>query len=71
MTDLRALIDDLEVILLQIANLEAEHDVPAIELVRSGVDRRGILLKIQVEQMRRTPAPEPRMPPAPETTPSI
>lgn len=49
---LRELVADLEVILLQIANLEAEHDVPAIEMVRSGVDRRALLLKINVEQMR-------------------
>lgn len=49
---LRELIADLEFILLQIANLEAEHDVPAIELVQSGVDRKAILLKINVEEMR-------------------
>lgn len=49
---LRKLISDLEVILLQIANLEAEHDVPAIELVKRGVDERGILLKINLTKMR-------------------
>jgi len=49
---LRELITDLEIILLQIANLEAENDIPAIELVQSGVDRRAILLKINVEEMR-------------------
>lgn len=49
---LRELVADLEVILLQIANLEAQHDLPAIELVRSGVERRGLLLKINVEEMR-------------------
>lgn len=51
---LRALIEDLEVILLQIANIEAGHDVPAIEMVKSGVDRRAILLKINLTEMRRT-----------------
>ncbi len=50
---LRALIADLEVILLQIANLESGYDVPAIELVRSGVDRRGILLKINLTEMQQ------------------
>ncbi len=50
---LAELVSDLEVILLQIANLESETDLDAIEMVRSGVDRRGILLKIDVEEMRR------------------
>lgn len=47
------LVSDLEVILLQIANLEAENDLPAVEMIRSGVDRRGILLKINLEEMER------------------
>jgi hypothetical protein len=51
------LVSDLEVILLQIANLEKEHDLSAIELVRSGVDRKGILLKITIEEMRRSVPP--------------
>jgi hypothetical protein len=46
------LISDLEVILLQLANLESQRDVPAIEMVRSGVDRRAILFKINLTQMR-------------------
>lgn len=49
---LHGLLEDLEVILLQIANLEAGHDLPAIELVKSGVDRRAILLKINLSEMR-------------------
>lgn len=58
---LRELVGDLEVILLQIANLEAENDVSGIELVKSGVNRRGILLKINLEEIRRAesaPSPE-------------
>ena len=47
------LVSDLEVILLQIANLETENDLPAVEMIRSGVDRRGILLKINLEEMDR------------------
>lgn len=50
---LRALVADLEVVLLQIANLEAENDLSAIEMVKTGVDRRGILLKINLEEIRR------------------
>jgi len=51
---MRALIEDLEVILLQIANLEAGYDLPAIEMVQRGVDRRAILLKINLTEMRRS-----------------
>ncbi len=53
---MRALIEDLEVILLQIANLEAGYDLPAIEMVQRGVDRRAILLKINLTEMRRSDA---------------
>jgi len=49
---LRELIEDLKIILLQIANLESEYDLTGIELVKSGVDRRGILLKINLEEMQ-------------------
>lgn len=49
---LQQLVADLEVILLQIANLEAAVDVPAIELVQSSVDQQALLLKINVTEMR-------------------
>ena len=48
---LRALIDDLETILIEIANLEEQEDFPNIELIRDGIDRKGVLLKINVHQM--------------------
>jgi hypothetical protein len=48
------LIADLEVILLQIANLESEYDIPDIEMVKNGVDRKAIFFKIDVENMLRT-----------------
>ncbi|NND72274.1 MAG: hypothetical protein HKN43_11935, partial [Rhodothermales bacterium] len=51
---LMTLIDDLEVILLQIANLEEDADIPAIEMVKDGVDQRAVLLKINVSEMRST-----------------
>lgn len=51
------LINDLEVVLLQIANLEEQKDFPALEIVRNGVERRGILLKINLEQMRPQETP--------------
>jgi len=50
---LKELVSDLEVILIQIANLEEKSDMPQIEMVKSGVDRKGILLKINLEEMRR------------------
>ncbi|MCK5077699.1 MAG: hypothetical protein KAR38_15055 [Calditrichia bacterium] len=48
---LKTLISELELILMQISNYELEFDVPAIELIKSSVDNRGILLKINVEEM--------------------
>jgi hypothetical protein len=47
------LINQLELILLQIANLEAEHDLSAIELVREGVARNGLLLKINITELAK------------------
>ena len=47
------LVSDLEVILMQIANLESDYDLPAIEMVKSGVERRGIFLKINIEEMEK------------------
>ncbi|MFQ6091067.1 MAG: zf-HC2 domain-containing protein [bacterium] len=49
---IRALIEDLEAVLIEIANLEEQEDLPHIELIRSGIDRKGILLKINIHQMR-------------------
>lgn len=53
---LHELVADLELILRQIANLEAVLDVPAIELVQSSVDQRALLLKINLTEMRRAEA---------------
>ena len=49
---LRRLVSELEVIMLQIANLEVRTDDPAIQIIRNGVDRSAILLKINLEQMQ-------------------
>lgn len=58
---LSELISDLEVILLQIANLESEFDIPEIEMVKNGVDRKAIFFKIDVENMLRdSREPEPK-----------
>jgi hypothetical protein len=51
---LKELVSDLEVILLQIANIESEYDLSWIDLVKSGVDKRGIFLKINIQKMNNT-----------------
>ncbi len=55
------LLDQLEVVLLQIANLEIEHDLSAVEFVREGINREGLLLKINLEELaRQSPAKTPQ-----------
>lgn len=49
---LKKLVSDLEVILIQIASLESEKDLPGIELIKSSVDRRAVLMKINIEEMK-------------------
>jgi hypothetical protein len=48
---LRGLVADLETILLQIANLESENDLEAVEFVKQGVENRGVLFKINLSEM--------------------
>ncbi len=50
---LRELVTDLEVILLQIANLEQQQGLAAVELVKQGVDERGVLFKINLSEIWR------------------
>lgn len=50
---LRALVGDLEIILMQIANLEAGQDLEGVELIKQGVERKGIFLKIDLDRMGR------------------
>jgi len=45
------LMTQLELILLQIANLETEHDLSAVELVRDGIAHDGLLLKINIAEL--------------------
>jgi len=51
---LKGLIADLEVILLQIATLEIEQDLSGIELIQNGIDRKGIFLKINIREMDKS-----------------
>jgi hypothetical protein len=50
---LRDLVSDLEIIMMQIANLGSGQDVEGVELIKQGVDRRGIFLKIDLDRMGR------------------
>jgi hypothetical protein len=50
---LRELVADLEVIMMQIANLESGQDLEGVELVKQGVDRTGLFLKIDLERLAR------------------
>jgi hypothetical protein len=49
---LRDLVTELEVILLQIANLETTGDLEGVDLIRSSVKDRDVMLKINLEKMR-------------------
>lgn len=50
---LQRLIVDLEVILLQIANLETDQGLEAVEIVKSGVEKKGVLFKINIEEIKK------------------
>jgi hypothetical protein len=52
---LRELVADLETILIQIANLESANDLEAVEMVKSGVEEKGIFLKINLTEMGPSP----------------
>lgn len=55
-TRLRELISDLEIILLQIANLEDEYDLDAVKMVQKGVNKRGILFRIDLSEISGKPS---------------
>jgi Putative zinc-finger len=50
---LRRLVSDLELIMLQIANLEAGQDLEGVDLIKQGVDRKGLFLRIDLDRMGR------------------
>lgn len=51
---LTELIDELEIILLQIANIDSASELETIQLVKSGDSIRGILFKIRLTDLRRS-----------------
>lgn len=50
---LRELVSDLGLILIEIANLETNQGIQGVEIVKGGVERNGILFKINFEEMQR------------------
>ena len=55
-TMLLELVQELEVILMQIANLEQSADLEAVEMIREGVRRQGILFKINIDAIIKSSA---------------
>jgi hypothetical protein len=51
---LAELVSDLKIILMQIANLDRNDHTDGLELIKSGVYRNSLLMKIDVEKMRQT-----------------
>jgi hypothetical protein len=58
---LRELVTELEMILIQIANLETTGDLDAVDLIRSSVGDRDMMFRIDLEKIRGsdTDKPEP------------
>jgi hypothetical protein len=50
---MKRLVADLEFILMQIASLEKEDNLESVEIIQKGIDGRGILLKINLEEIDR------------------
>ncbi|HMA54674.1 MAG TPA: hypothetical protein VKT17_09435, partial [Acidobacteriota bacterium] len=50
---LERLVSDLELILLQIANLSTDSDASDIEVIKAGVEDRDIFFKINLSEIRR------------------
>jgi len=48
---LRELVSDLQVIMMQIANLSAGKDLDGVDIVKQGIEQKGIFLKIDLTRM--------------------
>jgi hypothetical protein len=46
---LKRLVTELEMILVEIANMEESRDIKDVELIKSGIDRKGLMLKINLQ----------------------
>jgi hypothetical protein len=54
---LKELVSDLQLILIQIANLGATHDTPGVEIIKGGIEHNDILFKINLEEIQRMTKP--------------
>jgi hypothetical protein len=50
---LERLVSDLEMILLQIANLKSDSGTPDVEIIKAGIESKDILFKINLSEIRR------------------
>jgi hypothetical protein len=48
---LEKLIEELEIILLEIANMEEKEDIPGIEMLKSSIEGQGVLMKLNIQEM--------------------
>ncbi len=55
---LERLVSDLEMILLQIANLKPQPDSSAVEVIRAGIESRDVFFKINLSEVRRATSSE-------------
>jgi hypothetical protein len=53
---LERLVSDLEMILLQIANLKSDSGTSDVEIIRAGIESKDILFKINLSEIRRSAA---------------
>jgi hypothetical protein len=51
---MKELISDLQLILIQIANLGTRHDLPGVEIIKGGIEHNDILFKINLEEIQRS-----------------
>ena len=51
---LKELVSDLQLIMMQIANLEAKKDIDGIDLIKEGVNSQNIFLKINIQQLQES-----------------
>ncbi len=57
---MKELITDLQLILVQIANLSVKQETPGIEIIKGGIEHNGILFRINLEQIQRATKPSER-----------
>ncbi len=58
---MKELIADLQLILVQIANLSNNQEAPGVEIIKGGIEHNGILFKINLEQIQRATKSSPRI----------